>query len=451
MIVVALVSGAVYAAPRAESKDASKPAVAAKSDAKADTKPEAKPKEGKDKAAGLSVKLEKKGSYIYWFSYKDADGVEQTTLPERFKGKSADLDESAMGDKFTGAKLYVMDRASGNMAVADYPPKGSQTINFKSDDLQYVRTVRLRVIAADKKPVESAIVTITDGMNNEIKAVVTPADEGVATFNNVASGEVTVQVEADGLRKTLDSDIEIPDKRKTPDYEQDIRVAGDVHTVAVTHPTAAAAAAQPTPRDNAIGMLETLAVILFIIVAGAVIVLVLRQRGLNAQIALRKLGVDLPGDQAGMPGMPGAPGAAPQGPAIDPTVCEFCGQKKDAAGRCACSVTPGASPFGAAPAASSNGTPRLVGSQGVYSGHIFEITTGAAVIGREAGNDVSLPNDSTASRRHATITRINGEYSIRDEGSSNGTFVNGAKISEQTLRPGDEIQVGGTKFRFEIY
>ncbi len=104
----------------------------------------------------------------------------------------------------------------------------------------------------------------------------------------------------------------------------------------------------------------------------------------------------------------------------------------------------------AAPTAVATAGPRLVGSQGVYAGHIFEITSPSMVIGREADNPIPLPNDGTSSRRHATISQVNGGYSIRDEGSSNGTFVNGARVTEQTLSPGDEIQIGGTKFRFEV-
>jgi len=104
----------------------------------------------------------------------------------------------------------------------------------------------------------------------------------------------------------------------------------------------------------------------------------------------------------------------------------------------------------AAPGAGAPGVPRLVGSQGVYAGHIFEITSASMVMGREADNPIPLPNDTTASRRHATISQADGGFSIRDEGSSNGTFVNGAKITEQKLSPGDEVQIGGTKFRFEV-
>ena len=42
-----------------------------------------------------------------------------------------------------------------------------------------------------------------------------------------------------------------------------------------------------------------------------------------------------------------------------------------------------------------------------------------------------------------------GGFVIRDQGSSNGTFVNGARVTEAPLRPGDEVSIGGTRFRFE--
>jgi pSer/pThr/pTyr-binding forkhead associated (FHA) protein len=57
--------------------------------------------------------------------------------------------------------------------------------------------------------------------------------------------------------------------------------------------------------------------------------------------------------------------------------------------------------------------------------------------------------DSTVSRRHAVIALDGGGHVIRDQGSSNGTFVNGARVAEAPLRPGDEVSIGGTRFRFE--
>lgn len=448
LTIVALVCGAATAAPKADAKARPAAAASAKASDKAPSdkgapadaaKPAAKDAE---KPAAPTLKVEKKGSYVYWFTYKDAAGAALATLPVRFKGKSTDLDISAMGDKPAGAKLFVMNRATGILAVTAYPSAtGSKDVDLKADDLQYIRTVRLRIVAEDGKPIESAIVHITDGMNAKMTALVTPADEGVATFSNVASGETTVKVEAEGLRKTIDSDIEI-EPGPTPGYEQDVKVAGDVNTLNIKPKSKGG----ETKRESSSGIgtvLTALAGFIVLILIVVIVIVVLKAKGITSKAALQGLGVELPGDAAGQ-GVPGAPA----GPAIDPSVCQFCGQRKDANGQCACSVLPGA----AAPAAmsSSSAGPRLVGFQGVYSGHIFEITGGSMLMGRESDNPIPLSNDSTASRRHATISQSNGGYSIRDEGSSNGTFVNGAKITEQKLSPGDEIQVGGTKFRFEM-
>jgi pSer/pThr/pTyr-binding forkhead associated (FHA) protein len=71
-------------------------------------------------------------------------------------------------------------------------------------------------------------------------------------------------------------------------------------------------------------------------------------------------------------------------------------------------------------------------------------------VGREAGNALSLVTESTVSRRHATLVRSGASVAIRDEGSSNGTYVNGVKISSETeLKPGDQVQFGEVRFRFE--
>lgn len=96
--------------------------------------------------------------------------------------------------------------------------------------------------------------------------------------------------------------------------------------------------------------------------------------------------------------------------------------------------------------------PRLIATAGAYAGNIFPLTGASADIGRDSGNAVALPNDTNASRRHATIQRADGQFTLVDNSSSNGTFVNGVRVVSQTpqvLRPGDEVQIGLTRFRFE--
>jgi len=396
--------------------------------------------------AAQKITTEKKGTYVYWFTFKDAFGNDQVTQPVKFKGRSAILNAEPLGIKFSGAKLHVMDKRTGNLAIKDYEipkdPKSVKPIVLKSDDFQYVRTIRLKIVSKDGAPVESGLVEITDGEGTPMRAVITPADQGVALFENVANGEINVKVKAKGLEKTIDSDIELPAKRKTPNFEREIRVSGDVDTLPMTETKPAAATSQetrPETGNTANAILQTIAGLIFLTISITVIYFVLKSKGVTAQHALKKMGVQFPESTPAT----GTTTGAEATPSLDPNICPFCGQRKDPTGNCACTISP------AATLAHSPGNPRLVGTQGTYSGRIFEITSESVTIGRDQGNSIALAEDSTVSRRHATITKTDSEYTIRDEGSSNGTFVNGARITEQKLRPGDEVQIGGTRFRFE--
>lgn len=72
------------------------------------------------------------------------------------------------------------------------------------------------------------------------------------------------------------------------------------------------------------------------------------------------------------------------------------------------------------------------------------------VIGRLSECDIAI-EDPNISRRHATVTALDGSFRITDLGSTNGTKVNGARISSQfELSHGDEITVGLFSIRFEI-
>lgn len=70
-------------------------------------------------------------------------------------------------------------------------------------------------------------------------------------------------------------------------------------------------------------------------------------------------------------------------------------------------------------------------------------------IGRDEGCDITLP-DPRVSRRHAMLYRTqDGSYYLADEGSSNGSFVNAARISLPTrLNDGDQISIGAVNFQF---
>lgn len=81
-------------------------------------------------------------------------------------------------------------------------------------------------------------------------------------------------------------------------------------------------------------------------------------------------------------------------------------------------------------------------------GRSFTLSEGSNLVSRESGA-IILAGESTVSRRHAEIIRTGSVAIVRDLGSTNGTFVNGARVTEQSLRPGDSIQFGAISLRFD--
>lgn len=83
-------------------------------------------------------------------------------------------------------------------------------------------------------------------------------------------------------------------------------------------------------------------------------------------------------------------------------------------------------------------------------GRVLLLDSAPLTVGRGPGNDLALENDRFASLLHARIDpRADGVW-IEDAGSTNGTYVNGRRLTEPCrLEPGDVIRVGETDLRFE--
>jgi hypothetical protein len=78
------------------------------------------------------------------------------------------------------------------------------------------------------------------------------------------------------------------------------------------------------------------------------------------------------------------------------------------------------------------------------------LNTAPLTIGRSADNDIELRGDDYASVRHARFEARRDGVWVVDEGSTNGTFVNGVRLERpKRLAPGDVIRVGETDLRFE--
>lgn len=81
-----------------------------------------------------------------------------------------------------------------------------------------------------------------------------------------------------------------------------------------------------------------------------------------------------------------------------------------------------------------------------YNGIVYQIDRPQLSIGRQ--NADILINDNTVSRIHAIITTENGSYFLQDNNSTNGTFVNGRRVSQSPLKPGDLIRLGNIEIKF---
>jgi hypothetical protein len=102
------------------------------------------------------------------------------------------------------------------------------------------------------------------------------------------------------------------------------------------------------------------------------------------------------------------------------------------------------------PVAKELGRIVVMSSPALEEGAVYSIDQSALTIGRGRSNDVSIDGDEFASARHARFEpRRDGVY-LEDEGSTNGTFVNGIRLAhERRLKTGDIVRVGETDLRFE--
>ena len=91
---------------------------------------------------------------------------------------------------------------------------------------------------------------------------------------------------------------------------------------------------------------------------------------------------------------------------------------------------------------------RLVVEKGRSKGMSLRLKpTGEAVLGRDQKSALVI-QDPQASRRHLRISGKLGEFVLEDLGSSNGTFVNGQRVTRAVLRPGDKVLLGETLVYF---
>ncbi|WP_420427943.1 FHA domain-containing protein [Algiphilus sp.] len=106
-----------------------------------------------------------------------------------------------------------------------------------------------------------------------------------------------------------------------------------------------------------------------------------------------------------------------------------------------------------AEAATRSGLPAPVALRGAsetVAGRVFGLDKARMLIGRASHCDLSL-DEPSVSREHARLTREDdGAWYVANLLSSNGTFVNGKRVSRSALQPGDHLRIGRIDFVFEM-
>jgi hypothetical protein len=89
--------------------------------------------------------------------------------------------------------------------------------------------------------------------------------------------------------------------------------------------------------------------------------------------------------------------------------------------------------------------PRLI----VNDGRSFVVADRPLVIGRSPDVDVVI-NNTSVSRRHAEVWRTSDGVAVRDLESTNGTYVNGHRVTAVSLSPRDDVTIGAVHLRIEL-
>lgn len=368
------------------------------------------------------MKLPKAGTYEVW------SGTDSSLPPLEVSTIEGDSGTALIG---TGEKLFVLDKETGNLAAK--APTGN-ALTLKASDFNLIGRTIVRV-EHEGKPVAAASVSV----KGRPAQVLDPQSSGQAVFVGLKPGPVTVEVvyrSGERMAAPIRQTMEISLQRSKPEPVLVISIPDEVATIEAAGSAAAPASKAETPPVRLTESRSTLGSIVTYLVVLALVAAIgwfgyqwMVKNQEKVKPHLQKLGVDIPEPQAQPVDDPVPPPIAipepPQKIILD-----------DAA----------PAPISVAATPMVSGSPRLVGD----SGMVLDIEEGIGLVGRDDAHLYGLPAENTVSRKHAQISRDGGTVVVKDLGSTNGTFVNGAKVDDEaTLRPGDTVQFGAVRFRFE--
>lgn len=366
--------------------------------------------------------------------------------PEQTVKASGNSFEYTVGAYGSNDNLYVWDRATNNIATKAMSDVGTAW-KLSEADFKLVGNIKVHV-EHEGKPLEAAQVILTIKGKSE-QRLLDPTSKGDITFFGFPAGDATVKAVynmKDGKQGSQSQIFKLPSKRDQAEPIFSLSIGDQVATAATTSSEIPGAkqSTEAQPKETVVDSGSqsgkfVFTIVALILVAGIVYFLVYMMKN-NREVVedrLKKLGVQIPqqadpNDQVGS-----VPAPLPTTP-VPP-------QKIVLDDADPIPLSSSTSPSPQAPIVST-GNPTLVGESGVRT----SLSEGETIVGREDGLAIALVGESTVSRRHASLSKSGNEVTLKDLGSTNGTFVNGNRLQGETLlRPGDQVQFGSVKFRYE--
>ncbi len=401
---------------------------------------------GQDESAAsrLKVVFGSAGECQVWFLDADLD-----TIGERVNvtGSSVELEDVPSEARYAAARELDNNR----MARAEIKGlKGTWAVT--EAHWKFLHEVKVSVVH-EFEPVQTGLVTLSAGDYKD-SVLLSAEDQGNAIFHGVPDRQMAVSFEYkfEGEQK------------KTPlqtFVQEDAGLAVPTLTVSVNDPVptggvkeedsaeeaaadGGAAESRPIPRDNpwqkVVGMLVGLALL-----GGVVYGLIwyFKNKPQDAKDLLGKAGIEIPekDDDAGDADPPAVPS---QPEPLKKIILDkpIPGDPQSVSESMTANL--GAAAGAASPGAVAN--PRFVRDDG----SVFMIPEGTSSVGREADRDFPLTGESSVSRTHAQLSRTGDSVTVTDQGSTNGTWVNGSKAEgPTTLKPGDMVTFGGVHVTYE--
>jgi len=387
----------------------------------------------------INLKFPTEASRKVWIQV----GSKAEEVPEGVNSVAKSLELPVTADD-KAKNIYVADLESGNVAVKPVSQAlATGTWEVQTSDYKFLYEMRFRLESGGKR-VSAAQVDVGGAKGSRV-ILLTPEDNGEVVARIVPVGDVPVTVtyrEGDQTKRLPKQVFEAKLNAGTSNLTViELPEGTPVLEEAPAEPSTPTAAgsktetpAKPSAESGGYSPLQTL----FNFVIGLALVGGIAY-GIYRYFTANREKVETALKQAGLPGAadPGdVTGAAPVAPAAPKPIQPI-------------QLGSDASVSAAAPIAASTPfvkNPRLIGD----GGELFLLSDGELIVGREAPAEIVLAGDGSVSRRHASISIVGETVTVSDLGSTNGTFVNGAKVaSPVTLRHSDSVQFGSAKLRFE--